>query len=144
LKSSLLLGEVMTGEALMTIGEMAKAAGVAPSTLRYYEGLGLITPQGRASGQRRYDTSALRKLSYVQLAQRAGFSLKEIKTLLEGFPDSTTPSQRWQTLAKAKLLELEALMTQALEMKRVLETGLQCGCTSLETCELVTDLSPAR
>ncbi len=127
----------------MTIGEVANGAGVAPSTLRYYEGLGLLTPQSRESGQRRYDTSALRRLGYIHVAQQAGFTLEEIKTLLEGFPEDIPPGARWQTLAKAKLGEMDALIAKAREMKHVLEVGLQCGCTSLESCDLAAFATPA-
>ena len=119
----------------LSIGQIAARAGVTPSTLRYYEQLGLIDAPPRQSQQRRYDPSVLRRLNYIGVAQRAGFTLEEIKTLIVGFPDEVTPGARWQQLAQRKLREIEALIARALEMKHALEVGVRCGCASLEECE---------
>lgn len=128
---------------LMSIGEVARVAGLAPSTLRYYEQLDLLRPQSRRSGQRRYDAEALRRLAFIQVAKQAGFSLEEIKTLVQGFPEAISPGERWQILARVKRLEMEALIAKVQEMKRVLEVGLQCACASLERCDLLALASPA-
>jgi MerR family transcriptional regulator, redox-sensitive transcriptional activator SoxR len=125
----------MTQTSSLSIGQIAARAGVAASTLRYYEQLGLIEAPSRQSQQRRYDPSVLRRVYYIQVAQRAGFTLEEIKTLIFGFPDDVTPGARWQQLAQNKLPEIESLISRALEMKNALELGLRCGCDSLEACE---------
>lgn len=65
------------------IGEIARRAGLRTSAVRYYERIGLLRPAPRAGGQRRYDPSALHRLSAIRLAQRAGFSLEEIKRLFD-------------------------------------------------------------
>lgn len=120
----------------LRIGQVAQHTGVANSTLRYYEQLGLMAAPNRQSGQRRYDQSAIRRVHYIQVAQRAGFALLEIKTLIHGFPEDTAPGWRWQQLANSKLPEIEALIERAKEMKRALELGIRCGCKSLEECEI--------
>src|SRR5215203_3264259 len=80
----------------MSIGQVARRAGVKPSALRYYEGVGLLPPPERANGRRRYDGEVLRKvldrLAVVRVAQQAGFTISEIRTLLDGFSEDTPPS----------------------------------------------------
>jgi MerR family transcriptional regulator, redox-sensitive transcriptional activator SoxR len=125
----------------MSIGEVASRAGLRPSTLRYYEGVGLLPPPERENGRRRYDGGVLRevldRLTVVRVAQQAGFTISEIRTLLDGFSEDTLPSERWRLLAEEKLPEVEALVKRALGMKDLLERGLRCECLRLEECALV-------
>nr|MBA2533960.1 MerR family transcriptional regulator [Rubrobacter sp.] len=101
-------------EGSLNIGEVARSAGVRPSALRYYERVGVLPPPERASGRRRYGgevlREVLRRLEVVQVAQRAGFTISEIRTLLDGFSEDTPPSERWRVLVQAKLPEVEALV----------------------------------
>ena len=124
----------------MSIGQVARRAGVKPSALRYYEGVGLLPPPERANGRRRYDGEVLRevldRLEVVRLAQQAGFTISEIRTLLDGFSEDTPPSERWRLLAQDKLPEVEVLLERALGMKDLLERGLRCECLRLEECAL--------
>ena len=123
----------------LPIGEVARQAGIRPSALRYYESIGLMPAPKRVNGRRRYDQGAVQMLRVVQLAQRAGFSVAEIQTLLHGFAPDTPPAARWQPLARQKLRELDMVIAQAQQMKRVLQTGLNCGCLRLEDCAIVLD-----
>ena len=121
----------------MSIGEVARRAGVRTSALRYYESVGVLPAPRRVSGRRRYDGEVLDLLAIVRVAQQAGFTVAEIRTLLHGFSADTPPSARWRALASRKLPEVEALIERALGMKRLLERGLRCDCLRLEDCELV-------
>jgi MerR family transcriptional regulator, redox-sensitive transcriptional activator SoxR len=125
----------------MSIGEVAQRAGVRPSTLRYYESIGVLPTPERENGRRRYDGEVLRevldRLAVVRVAQQAGFTISEIRMLLDGFSENTPPSERWRVLAREKLPEVEALVERALGMKNLLERGLRCECLSLEDCALV-------
>jgi MerR family redox-sensitive transcriptional activator SoxR len=127
----------------MSIGEVARWAGVRPSALRYYEGVGLPPPPERTNGRRRYDGEMLRevldRLTVVRVAQQAGFTIAEIRMLLDGFSEDTPPSTRWRALAREKLTEVDALIESALGMKDLLEKGLRCECLRLEECSLVSD-----
>jgi MerR family redox-sensitive transcriptional activator SoxR len=118
---------------LATIGQAAKQCGVRPSALRYYESVGLLPSLPRASGRRLYDAAALQRLSVIQLAKRAGFSISEIRTLVRG-PHGTSPSDRWRELAQRKLHDLDSMVEQASEMRRILLRGLKCRCTTLDEC----------
>jgi MerR family redox-sensitive transcriptional activator SoxR len=129
----------------MSIGEVARSAGVRPSALRYYEGVGCLPPPERANGRRRYDgelREVLDRLEVVRLAQQAGFTISEIRTLLDGFSEDTPHSERWRLLAQDKLPEVEVLLERALGMKDLLERGLRCECLRLEECSLVGNGAP--
>lgn len=123
----------------LAIGEVARRAGLRPSALRYYESIGLMPAPKRVSGRRRYDESTVQMLKVVQLAQQAGFTVAQIQTLLHGFAADTPPAARWVPLARQKLQELDAQIERAQKMKRILETGLHCGCLRLEDCAIVLE-----
>ncbi len=119
----------------LTIGEVASQAKLRTSALRYYESIGLVPASRRVSGQRRYDQSVLQRLAVIQLAQEAGFTVAEIKTLFFSFSPETPASERWQAMAKEKLVQVNALIQKAEAMKKLLEEGLlKCRCLTLEEC----------
>jgi MerR family transcriptional regulator, redox-sensitive transcriptional activator SoxR len=118
----------------LSIGDVARRTGLRPSALRYYEDVGILTPPRRVNGRRRYDADVLTRVAVVRMAQEAGFTIAEVRTLLMGFPDGTPASARWRTLAHRKLVEVDALIARAQAMRRVLEESLECGCLTLEAC----------
>jgi MerR family transcriptional regulator, redox-sensitive transcriptional activator SoxR len=121
----------------LSIGEVARRAGLETSAIRYYERVGLLPAAERRSGRRRYGPDVLELLSVVAVAKEAGFSLAEIKRLLRGFDSSTPPSERWRRMAEGKLDELDALSQRIEGMRTLLRRGLECGCLRLEDCELL-------
>jgi MerR family transcriptional regulator, redox-sensitive transcriptional activator SoxR len=121
----------------LTIGEVARRAGFQPSAIRYYESAGVLPAPERINGRRRYDSSMLQRLAAIQVARQAGFSIGDMRTLFQGFVEATPVSARWQALANKKLAELDALISQAQGMKRLLEQGLRCRCLRLEDCKLL-------
>lgn len=121
----------------LSIGEVARNAGLRPSTLRYYERAGLVPPPARVSGRRRYEPDVLVRLAIIQLAQQSGFTLAEVRTLFEGFPDGATPTSRWRQLAERKLPEIEEQLLRTKAMRDLLREGLRCDCLTLEDCGLV-------
>lgn len=123
----------------LSIGEVAARAGLRPSALRYYESLGLLPAPKRVNGRRCYDESILQRLAIVQMAQKAGFTMREIDELLHGFAEDTPPAARWQAMAHKKLAELEATISRAQQMKSLLEYGLRCDCLRMEECVVVMD-----
>jgi MerR family redox-sensitive transcriptional activator SoxR len=68
----------------LTIGEVARRAGVPTSSIRYYESIELLPAPQRVSGQRRYRTDVLGKLGFIGMVQSAGFRLAEIRELIDG------------------------------------------------------------
>jgi MerR family redox-sensitive transcriptional activator SoxR len=116
------------------IGELARRTGVRPSAIRYYESLGLLTAPPRTGAWRRYDANAVEHLEVIRMARGMSFSIDEIQTLLNGFSPETPPPERWRQLAREKLPQLDALISHASAMKRLLEVGLSCRCVRIEDC----------
>jgi MerR family redox-sensitive transcriptional activator SoxR len=120
----------------LTIGELARRAGRPPSTIRYYESVGVLPEPERLSGRRRYPPEMIRRLAVIDTAQRAGLSLDEITELLGARPDDTAAIERLRTIAERKLPEVEALIERAAVVRRWLEAASACECPSLDECAL--------
>ena len=127
----------------MTIGEVAKQVGIRTSAIRYYEEQGVLPDPPRVSGQRRYGKEIVQKLEALQVAQEAGFSLPEIRDLLDE-SESEESSAKLRDLAKRKLPEIRALIARAQAMESWLETARNCDCSGLDVCDLFRepDLRP--
>jgi len=118
----------------MTIGQLAREAGIRPSAIRYYESLGLLQAPERRSGRREYTDSAVAHLAVVQFALATGFTLRETRQLVRGFSAGTTAGARWRALADVKLREMETLIAQAEAMKGLLSRISRCRCETLAEC----------
>lgn len=118
----------------MTIGEVARRAGVRPSAVRYYERVGLLPRPLRRSGRRDYGPEVLANLAVVLFARETGFTIAETAQLLRGFPPRTPASARWTKLAERKTAELDALIVRAQTMKALLQRIERCQCESLAEC----------
>ena len=98
-----------------SIGKLAESAGVAIDTVRYYERNGLLQPAGRlASGYRRYGEAELRHLRFIRRAKALGFSLEDIRTLLELSAERSVAKVK--RAAQLKLADIEARIA---ELERV-------------------------
>lgn len=120
----------------LTIGEVARRAGIATSSIRYYERIGLLPKPGRVGGQRRYDMDVLGKLGFIGVAQSAGFKLREIAELIDGVESADGLGEQMRTLSSQKLGEVEALLERTRAMKGWLEVAKECGCTTPAECAL--------
>jgi MerR family transcriptional regulator, redox-sensitive transcriptional activator SoxR len=120
----------------LTIGEAARRAGVATSSIRYYESIGLLPEPDRLHGQRRYHSEVVGKLAFIGVAQSAGFKLAEIKDLVNGIEERDGMADRMRTLSSRKLDEVEALLERTKAMKGWLEVARECGCRSPDECAL--------
>jgi len=118
----------------LSIGDVARRAGLRASALRYYEQVGLISPQPRASGRRQYDSGVFNVLAVIEYAKRAGFTIAQTKLLLTGFGTEVTASARWRSMARRKQGELDEVIANAHRMKNLLQVALKCKCLSLEEC----------
>ena len=119
----------------LTIGEVARRAGVASSSIRYYESIGLLPEPDRLHGQRRYDPDVLGKLAFVGVAQSAGFKLEEIKDLMRS-ADGAGMGDQIRVLSRRKLGEVEELLARARAMKGWLEVANTCDCETPAECSL--------
>lgn len=108
-------------EHTLTIGEVAGIAGVATSTLRYYERRGLVVADARQSGQRRYRPETLRRLVFVQMLQDAGLSLDEIGVVLEA-----GDNEAWKSIARTRREALDEEIARLQHARELLELALLC------------------
>jgi DNA-binding transcriptional MerR regulator len=148
---------------LLTIGAVARASGKSASSVRYYERIGLIPAPPRAGGQRRYPAAVIRTLAVIEIAQRAGLTLDDIRPLVAPAPAPGDPSagdqsagdqapghqsagdqamgdqamgERLRQVATAKLPEARALIERAGLVLRWLEAAAGCTCPTLDDCQL--------
>ena len=107
--------------ALMTIGEVAHRAGVATSTIRYYERRGLLSADARQSGQRRYKTETLRRLVFIGMMQDIGLTLDEVHGILH----AATVAE-WKAIAGQRLAALDEQIAQLQHARGLLAGALWC------------------
>ena len=131
----------MDDSPLLSIGEVARRAGVAASSIRYYESIGVLPEPARVHGRRCYDHDVLGRLAFVAVAQSAGFKLEEIKELARGVEGEEGMGELMRTLSRQKLAEVEAMLARATAMKGWLEVANTCECESPAECTLFDGLA---
>ncbi len=120
--------------ATLSISQVAAQAGVRTSTLRYYESIGLLPEPRRVSGRRSYDASVLQRLEIIRTAQQAGFTLAELRILLDDILTSASPHADWHDLIQRKLYELNQRLLNVQSMKTLLEDIMGCADNELADC----------
>lgn len=128
----------------MQIGELAKRAEVPIDTVRYYERQGLIPPPvRRASGYRDYRDADVDRLRFVRRAKRLGFTLDEIRELLDLTALSGDDMAALKSRAQAKLRDVEGRISALSSVRDALQ-GLVTACPghgALERCPILAALS---
>jgi MerR family redox-sensitive transcriptional activator SoxR len=122
---------------VLSIGEVARRSGLAPSALRFYEDVGLVRSERTSGGHRVYARHVLRRLGVIRIAQRLGLSLEEIRSALAVLPADRAPtkaewarmSRLWRRRLQDRIVALEALRDD-------LSSCIGCGCLSLQRCRL--------
>ena len=123
----------------LSIGEVARLAGRRPSSIRYYEEIGLLPAAARVGGRRVYSPDIVRTLAVIETGQRAGLTLEEIKALLAASPDDAAAIERLRDVAERKLPEIKALSERSQLVRDWLEYAARCECPSLDECPLFDD-----
>lgn len=106
---------------LLTIGEVAKQAHVSTSTIRFYERRGLLEPDARQSGRRRYRTETLRRLVFIGMLQAAGLALDDIDGIL-----SAATMAEWKAIAGHRLQILDEQISKLQHARELLALALMC------------------
>lgn len=108
-----------------TISQLAQSVGVPTTTLRYYERIGLLEPEDRSQGNYRlYSDESLRRLKFIRAAQAIGFTLEDVKTLLDCGDETKPTCEAVQTLIEERLAEIEHRLKDLRHVQRVLKTAL--------------------
>ncbi|MET3961079.1 MerR family redox-sensitive transcriptional activator SoxR [Marmoricola sp. OAE513] len=116
-------------------GEVARRAGVAVSTLHYYEQYGLISSRRTAGDRREYRRDTLRVVAFVRASQKLGIPLARIKDALDGLPHDRPPNKReWARLARTWRDDLDERIAELTALRDNLADCIGCGCLSLSTC----------
>lgn len=128
---------VRAADELLSIGDLARRAGVSVPTVRYYESRGLIESRRTAGNQRQFPRHVLRRLAVVAAGRRVGLTLEQVGQALAALPRDRAPSQRewsvmsaeWAQMVDRRIRELQALQVS-------LDGCIGCGCLSLGRCAL--------
>ncbi|MEL5849116.1 MAG: heavy metal-responsive transcriptional regulator [Candidatus Igneacidithiobacillus chanchocoensis] len=128
----------------VTIGRLAREAGLAAETLRYYERIGLIRPVQRTqSNYRLYDEESEARLRFIRRAQNLGFSLAEVKELLDISSRPENDMGAVKEIAQAKIADIEDKIADLQRMRDALESvSERCpGHGSVEGCPILASLA---
>lgn len=124
---------------MYSIGGIAERSGFTASSLRYYEGIGLVSPAERtAAGYRRYDESTLTRLAFIDRAKHLGCSLDEIIDLVAVWDGTCEPLQhRFHDLVTDKLAETQRQIDELTQLQAQLRDAARqlAGPTSDGTCD---------
>lgn len=108
-----------------------------PSALRYYETVGLLPPPGESQAKRVYPPSTVRRIALIKMAQRARFTLAEIRQLLDTDADRGATRQ-WRALAERKIPELDQFIQETQTLRNAVADCLACGCMNFDSCRLLS------
>lgn len=124
----------------LTIGTLARAAGVGVETVRFYQRRGLLAEPPRAGGIRRYASADLDRLRFIKRAQAAGFTLAEIGELIA--LDAGEDRPRARELAKARIVALDEKIAELKEARASLSRlAKQCGEGREGPCPIIESFS---
>lgn len=125
----------------LTVGELSARSGVPTSTLRFYEGRGLITSRRTAGNQRRYPRDTLRRVAFIRASQQLGTSLGEIRFYLSLLPEGRTPTREdWARASECYNKDLNSRIERLQLLRDRLTDCIGCGCLSIDRCALVNPL----
>jgi MerR family mercuric resistance operon transcriptional regulator len=112
-----------------TIGQLARAAGVPTSTVRFYERRGLVKPDARsASNYRTYSAGAVERLKFIRAAQGTGFSLKDVREMLGLVSSDEAPCDEVTALIEHRLREVRDRLRELRRVERTLSLAQKSCC----------------
>lgn len=121
----------------ISIGTLARRTGVAVSALRFYEEKRLVFPERNAGGQRRFLKTDIRRVSFILIAQKFGFTLPMIAKTLSTLPEGRTPSKAdWAAISAEFRTVLDEKIETLTQFRDNLDGCIGCGCLSLDKCKL--------
>ena len=129
----------------MNIGTVAERSGIPTKTIRYYEDIGLIRPAERqANGYRTYSAVDARELKFIQRARSLGFSVEEVRALLDLWRDKTRPSVAVKAVATRHLEALDRKIGELDAMGRTFADLIEhCRGDTRPDCPILDTLDEA-
>jgi len=131
------------GPQSLTIGKLASAGGVGVETIRFYQRKGLLPTPTRDGGIRRYGSDDLRRLKFIREGQAAGFTLEQIRELLE--LDSGTDRPRARALAAERIAALDARIAELQRARDSLKRlASECSKSEAGPCPIIASFEARR
>jgi MerR family redox-sensitive transcriptional activator SoxR len=122
---------------ILSVGEISKRSGLPISTIHFYEEKGIISSFRNNGNQRQFLRESLRIISLVKAAQGIGYSLEEIKSMLDKLPiDRKLTDADWIRISKVWRKEIESKIKALIQIRDHLNKCIGCGCLSLSECPL--------
>lgn len=122
---------------LLSIGEIARRSGLAPSALRHYEAVGLIAAHRTQGNRRRYERATLRRIAVIRAGQRVGLTLEQIRHSFRGLDPHRAPTRsQWQRISEQWQPLLEQRIQHLQQVQSSLAECVGCGCLSMRQCTL--------
>jgi Cu(I)-responsive transcriptional regulator len=128
----------------LSIGELGKLTDTKVETIRYYERIGLLAAPKRTAGNYRvYGPTHLSRLSFIRRSRDLGFSLEQVRALLDLSDDRDRPCEAVDTIAKTHLAEIDRKIADLRALRRELNNMItQCRCGTVADCRIIDALSP--
>lgn len=130
----------------LNIGTVAERSGVPPKSIRYYESIGLIEPaERRPNGYRSYSEQDMRTLAFIKRARSLGFSVEEVRDLLDLWRDRNRKSAAVKALAARHIDALDRKIGELQSMRRALaELVKRCRGDSRPDCPILDDFEEGK
>jgi len=134
----------MTDE-FLSIGELARKTATKVETIRYYERIGLLAEPARTTGNyRAYETAHLNRLSFIRRSRDLGFSLEQVRTLLDLSDQRQRSCEAVDAIARAHRDEVDRKIADLQALRRELDSLVdQCRHGTVAECGIIEALSPA-
>jgi Cu(I)-responsive transcriptional regulator len=128
----------------LSIGELGRLTGTKVETIRYYERIGLLTaPERTAGNYRAFGAEQLSRLSFIRRSRDLGFSLDQVRALLDLSDDRSRPCEAIDAIAKEHLAEVDRKIADLRALRRELGNMIdRCRCGTVADCRIVEALSP--
>lgn len=126
----------------MNIGDVAERTGLPPKTIRYYEDIGLVTPQRAENGYRSFRESDCHKLAFLGRARALGFSIEDCRRLMALYEDESRASGDVKRLAQDHLQQIEEKIEQLQSLRDTLTHLVhECAGDNRPDCPILKDLA---
>lgn len=128
----------------MNIGALARAADTKPETIRYYEHIGLLPAPPRTAGNYRdYSAAHVRRLAFTRRARELGFSIEQIRALLDLADRTEQSCEAVDAIARAHLAEVKRKLADLASLSRELDSLIvQCRHGTVAECRILEALAP--
>lgn len=122
----------------MLIGELSQQINLSRDTIRFYEKMELIQPLVRNNGYKDYPEQTLQQLKLIQTAKNLGFTLAEIKQIINIVGENEIPAEQFQLILREKLVMIQEKMGQLQHIQNMLENLLGGEpCPLRKECEVI-------